>query len=94
MRNLLLTATIMLTLTGASMASEQKNDAQPLSKQTQLVQMARSDADGSMDHVSPAQSDCMPKAGKHSKPKKNQQQDDPEVDPQASQNQVEYGGAG
>jgi len=74
MRNLLLTAAIMLALTGASMASEQKNDAQPQSTQTQPVQMARSD--GSMDHASPAQSDCMPKAGKHAKPKKNQQQDD------------------
>jgi hypothetical protein len=94
MRNLLLTAAIMLALTAASMASEQKNDAQPQSKQTQQVQVARSDADGSIDHASPAQSDCMPKAGKHLKPKKNQQQDVPEGDPQASQNQVEYGGAG
>jgi hypothetical protein len=94
MRSLILTAAIMLALTAASMASEQKNDAQPQSKPTQQVQMARSDADGSMDHASPAQSDCMPKAGKYSKPKQNQQQDDPAGDPDASQNQVEYGGAG
>jgi hypothetical protein len=94
MRNLLLTTAIMLAVTGASMASEQKNDAQPQSTQTQPVQMALSHADGSMDHASPAQSDCKPQAGKYSKPKKNQQQNDPAGDPDASQNHVEYGGAG
>jgi hypothetical protein len=94
MRNAFLITAVLFSLATAATAAEQKKDAQPQSKQTQQVQMTRSDADGSMDHTSPAQSDCMPKAGKHSKPKKNQQQDDPEADPQAPQNQVKDGVAG
>ncbi len=94
MRNAFLITAVLFSLAAAATAAEQKKDAQPQSQQNEQVQMARDDADGSMDHASSAKSDCMPKAGKHSKPKKNKQQDEPEGDPQASQNQAEYGGGG
>jgi hypothetical protein len=54
--------------------------------------MARNDADKSMDGASSAKSDGAPEQRKRSK-RKNQQ-DDLQGDPQASQNQVEYGGVG
>ncbi|HKN37291.1 MAG TPA: hypothetical protein VJX16_28945 [Terriglobales bacterium] len=94
MRNLLLTAAIVLALAGSSMASEQKKDAQSQSNHTQQVQKSGSGPDGSMDHASPAQGNCTSKAGEPSNPQKDQQQDHPEGDAQASQNQVEYGGGG
>lgn len=94
MRNALLITAALFCLATSALAADEKQNAQPQPNQTEQTQMARNDADGSMDHASSAKSDCMPKAGKHSKPKKNEQQDDPEGDPQASQNQVEFGGGG
>ncbi len=94
MRNALVTTAILFCLATAAVAGDQKQDAQLQSRQTKQTQMARNDANRSMDHASSAQSDCMPKAGKDSAPRKNKQQDDPEGDPQASQNQVEFGGGG
>ncbi len=91
MRNALLTITILFCL-AASMAADQKKSAKPQSKQPQQTQVARNDTGGSMDYASSANSDCMPKPGKQSKPKNAE--DNPEGDPQASQNQVEYGGGG
>jgi len=92
MRNAFLITAVLFSLATAATAAEQKKDAQPQSTQTEQTQMARYDADGSMDHASSAKSDCMPAKGKQSKPK--HRQDNSEGDPQASQNQVEYGGAG
>ncbi len=93
MRNTLLTTAILFCLAAPSMAADQKKNAQPQSKQTEeQTQVARNDADGYRDHASSAKSDCMPKPSKQSKPKNAQ--DDPEGDPQAAQNQVEYGGGG
>jgi hypothetical protein len=91
MRNALLTITIFFCLATASLAADQKKSALPQSEPTQQTQVARNHADGSMDYASSAKSDCMPKPGKQSKPNT---QADPEGDPQATQNQVEYGGAG
>jgi hypothetical protein len=92
MRDLLLTAAIMLALTGASMASAQKNDAQPQSNQTEQAQVARNAARSSMDTDASMRSDCLPNTSNRSKQKSAQS--DSEGNPDASQNQVEYGGAG
>lgn len=92
MRNALLTIPILFCLATASTAADQKKSAQPQSKQTQQTEVARNDTDGSMDYASSAKSDRMPKPGKQSKPKNAQE--DSEGDPQAPQNQVEYGGGG
>jgi hypothetical protein len=94
MRNAFLITAAVFCLATSALASDKKQNAPPQSKQTEHVQLASNDADGSMDHASSAKSDCMPKAGKHSKPKKNKQQDNPGEDSQASQNQVEFGGGG
>jgi len=85
----LITAVLFCVAT-AALAVGHKKDAQPQSKQAEPTQMARNDADGSMDHVSAAKSGDAHKRGKHSK--RRIQQGDPEGDFQASQNQVEYGG--
>jgi hypothetical protein len=92
MRNLLLTAAIMLALSGASMASEQKKDAQLQSNQTEQTHLARNDASGPMDPDASVTFDCSPRPSYRSK--QNNTQDDSKGDPQAPQNQVEYGGGG
>jgi len=92
MRNTFLITAVLFWVATAAVAADQKKDAQQQSPQTEQTQMARNDAYGRMDHASSAKSDCAPKTGKHSRQKN--QQDDPEGDPQASQNQVEYGGGG
>jgi len=92
MRNAFLITAVLFSLATAATAAEQKKNAQPQSQQTEQTQVARYDADGSMDHAASTKSDCMPAKGKHSQPKNRQ--DNSEGDPQASQNQVEYGGAG
>lgn len=92
MRNALLTITIFFCLAAVSTAADQKKSPRAQPEQTQQTQVARNDTDGSMDDASSAKSDCMPKAEKQSKPKNTQP--DPEGDPQASQNQIEYGGGG
>ena len=90
MRNALFTTAILFCLATASMAAEKK-DAQTQSKQTQHTDAAYNDAGGtSTDYACSQKSDCMPKPGRQS----DNLQNDPEGDPQASQNQVEYGGAG
>jgi len=91
MRNTFLIATVLFCLATAVLAADQKNDAQQQPQPTEQTQMARNDAGGSMDHLASAKTECPPKNKKHSQRK---QQDDPEGDPQASQNQVEYGGGG
>ena len=92
MRNALLITAALSCLATSALAADEKRNAQPQSKQAEQTQMARNDADGSMGHASSTRSDCTPKRGKHSK-RKNQQ-DNWEGNPQASQNQVEYGGGG
>jgi hypothetical protein len=92
MHNPLLTAAIMLALTGASMASEQRQDARPQSNQTEQTEVAGNDVGGSMDADASISSDCAPKTSHQSKQKSAQ--DDLEGDPDAPQNQVEYGGGG
>ena len=93
MRNALLTITILFCLATASTAADQKKSAQLLqSNQTEQIHVARNDASGSMDADASMSSDCVPKTSSQSK--KKSAKDDPEGDPRASQNQVEYGGAG
>ncbi len=92
MRNAFLITAVLFTLATAATAAEQKKDAQPQSTQTEQAQMAHYDADGSKDYASSTRSDCMPASPKRSQPKNRQ--NNSEGDPQASQNQVEYGGAG
>jgi len=92
MRNAFLITAVLFSLATAASAADQKKDAQPQSKQTEQTQVARYDADGSKDYASSAKSDRRPKPGKKSQPKNRQ--DNSEGDPQASQNQVEYGGGG
>jgi Ni/Co efflux regulator RcnB len=90
MRNALLTTALLFCLATASMAADQKKAAQAESKQTQQTQMARNDADRSMDHASSVKGDCVPQSGGQFK----DLQDRPEGDPEAPQNPVEYGGGG
>lgn len=92
MRNAFLIIAVLFSLATAATAAEQKKEAQPQSKQTEQTQVARYDADGSMDHASSTRSDCPPAPGEQSQSKNRQ--DNLEGDPQASQNQVEYGGGG
>jgi len=92
MRNMFLITAVLFWLATAAVAADQNKDAQQQSQPTEQTQMARNDADGSMDHAASAKSECPPETEKHSQRKR--QQDDPEGDPQASQNQVEYGGGG
>jgi hypothetical protein len=92
MHNLLLAAAIMLALTGASIASEQKKDAQPQSNQTEQTKVGSNDVGRSIDADASMSSDCVPKTSHQSKQKSTQ--DDSEGDPDAPQNQVEYGGGG
>ena len=92
MRNAFLITAVLFSLATAATAAEPKKDAQPQSTQTEQTQVARYHADRSMDYASSTKSDCMPASGKQSQPKNRQ--DNSEGDPQASQNQVEYGGAG
>jgi Ni/Co efflux regulator RcnB len=90
MRNALLTTAVVFCLATASMAADQKKDAQAQSKQTQQTQLAHNDADRSMDHASSVKSDCVPKSEEQSR----DLQDGPKGDPEGPQNQVEYGGGG
>ena len=93
MRNTLLIAAVLFSMATAALAADRKNVAPPESQQVeQTPQMARNDADGSMDRATSTKSNCPTKRQKHSQ-RKNQQ-DDRQGDPQGSQNQVEYGGAG
>jgi len=92
MRNTFLITAVLFWVATAAVAADQKKDAQQQSPQTEQTQMARSNAAGSMDHASSAKSDDVHRQGKHSKRKNEQSK--PEGDPQASQNQVEYGGGG
>jgi len=89
MRNAIATTAILFSLATAALAADGKKDARPQSQRTEQTQVARYDADGSMDYAS-EKSARMPKPGEQSKDLQNH----PEGDPQASQNQVEYGGAG
>ena len=91
MRNTALTIAILFCLATASMATDQK-ESSAQSNQEQQTKMARKGGDGYMHDASCAQTDCVPRPEKQSKPDKAQH--DPEGDPQASQNQVEYGGGG
>ena len=90
MRNTLVTTALLFSLATAAMASDKKKDVQSQSQPSEQTQVARYDADRSKNYASSAKSDRMPKPGKQSK----DLQKDSEGDPQASQNQVEYGGAG
>jgi len=92
MRNTFLITAVLFSMATAALAADRKNVAQPESQQAEQTQMARNDADGSMDQATSTKSNCPTKRQKHSQ-RKNQQ-DDRQGDPQGSQNQVEYGGAG
>ena len=92
MRNAFLVTAVLFSLATAAAAAEQKKDAQPQSKPTEQTQMARNNDDGPTDYASSAQSDCMPAPGKQSQTRNRR--NNSEGDPQASQNRVEYGGAG
>jgi hypothetical protein len=88
-RNAFLITAVLLSMTSAAIAAEQKQDSQSQqSDQTEKVQLARKTDDVSTEYASPAKAECMPK------PNPKNMHSDAEGDPQASQNQVEYGGAG
>jgi hypothetical protein len=91
-RNAFLITAALFCFASFAMAAEQKKQSAPRSQQAeQQTEMARNDADAHVDSNSSNKNDCGPK-GEKSAPK--HMQDDPEGDPQASQNQVEYGGGG
>jgi hypothetical protein len=91
-RNAFLITALLLCFASFAMAAEQKKQSAPRTQQeVQQTEMARNDGDAHMDSNSSNNNDCGQK-GEKSKPK--HMQDDPEGDAQASQNQVEYGGAG
>jgi len=92
MRNTFLMTAVLFSMATAALAAGRKNVAQPDSQQAEQTQMARNDADESMDQATSPKNNCSTKRQKHSQ-RKNQQ-DYRQGDPQGSQNQVEYGGAG
>ncbi len=89
-RNTLIAA-VVFCLATAAFAADQKNHAQPQPKSTEQIEMAQEHHQGSVGYVSSRKSDCDPKPEKESGTKETHV---PEGDPQASQNQVEYGGGG
>jgi len=91
-RNAFLMTAVLFCLATTAVAADQKKDAQPQSKQTEQTQVARNDTSGPMGHASVTKDDCTQKPARQ--PKVSNMHDDPEGDPQASQNQVEYGGGG
>jgi hypothetical protein len=91
-RNAFLITAVLFCFASFATAAEQKKDLASQSAQgEQQVEMARNDAGAGMVHAS-AKSECAPKQTSESKLKNIQ--DDREGDPQASQNEVEYGGGG
>jgi hypothetical protein len=88
MRNSLLTTAVLVCLATAGMADDQKKDGDAQPKKTEQTQMARNDAHRSIDYASSV-NNCWPKSGNS-----KSLQDNPEADPAAPQNQVEYGGGG
>jgi orotidine-5'-phosphate decarboxylase len=91
-RNAFLITAVLFCLASLAAAAEQKKDlASQSAPSEQQIEMARNNADAGMDYAS-AKSVCAPKQTSESKLKNTQ--DDREGDPQASQNDVEYGGAG
>jgi hypothetical protein len=92
MRNTCLITVVLFSMATAAFAADRKNVAQPESQQAEQTGMARNGADGSMEQATSTKSNCTPKRQKQSQ-RKNQK-DDRQGDPQGSQNQVEYGGAG
>lgn len=91
-RNAFLITAALFCLASFATAAEQKKQSAPQSQQgEQQTEMARNDGDTHMESNFSNKNDCGPK-GEKSRP--NHLQDDPEGDPQASQNRVEYGGAG
>jgi hypothetical protein len=92
-RNAFLITAVLFCFASFAMAGQQKKESAPRSQQgEQQSEMARNDVDARMDGDASTKSACGPKQEKESKSK--DMQDAPEGDPQASQNQVEYGGAG
>jgi len=92
MRNTFLITTVLFCMATAALAADRKNVAQSESQPVEQTQMARNDAGGSMDQATSTKSNCPTKRQKRSQ-RKNQP-DNRQGDPQGSQNQVEYGGAG
>lgn len=91
-RNAFLITAVLFCFASFATAAEQKKGPAPQSAQgEQQIEMARNNAEAGMDHAS-AKSECAPKQTSESKLKNTQ--DDREGDPQASQNEVEYGGGG
>ena len=92
-RNVSLIAAALFCFASFAMATEQKGQSAPQPQQTeQQMNVARNDANAHMHGDASSMSECPPDHRKHSNSK--QMQGDPEGDPQASQNQVEYGGGG
>jgi opacity protein-like surface antigen len=89
-RNTLMAA-VVFCLATAAFAADHKKNAEPQPKSTEQIEMAQEDHQGSVAYVSSRKSDCDPKPEKESGTKETRV---PDGDPQASQNQVEYGGGG
>ena len=91
-RNAFLITAVLFCFASLAVAGEQKKQSAPKPQQeVQQTEMARNDADAHMDGNFSSKNDC---GCKGEKSKMKHMQEDPEGDPQASQNQVEYGGAG
>ena len=92
-RNALLIATVLLCFAGFATATEHKKQSAPQSQNpAQQNEMYAQSTEVHINSDASAKGECRPKADTHSKT--NLLRDDPEGDSQASQNQVEYGGAG
>jgi hypothetical protein len=90
-RNAFLITAVLFCFANFATAGEQKKDSPPQSKQGEQVEKARNDAGASRVYAS-AKSECVPNPTSELKLKNTQ--GDLEGDPQASQNEVEYGGGG
>ncbi len=92
MRNTFLITAVLFWLATAAVAADQNKDVQQQSQPAEQAQMARNDAGGSTEHPASPKTECPPTTKKY--PQREHQQDGLEGDPQAPQNQVEYGGGG
>jgi hypothetical protein len=91
-RNTVLITAVLFCFAGFAMAAEQEPQSKGQAQKAQEeAEVARNDAKPHIDSVASNKGNCVPK-GEKSTPKT--MQNGPEGDPQASQNQVEYGGGG
>jgi hypothetical protein len=93
-RNTFLITALLFCFASFAVAAEHKKQSAPKPQQdAQQVEKACDNTDAEGDGNSSNKNDCGSK-GEKSKSKSKHMQEDPEGDPEAPQNHVEYGGGG